>query len=79
MAKLTSNVHVGDTWYGPDYPDAGNPPADAITNPAAFADPAGASSIPFRADDFEARGLDPAEGIAAAVAEPPAHSRSRNR
>lgn len=35
---LTSNVHVGGKWFGPDYPDAGSPPAGKVTNPAAFAD-----------------------------------------
>lgn len=36
--ELTSNVFVNGKWYGPAYPDAGDPPAGAVTNPAAFAD-----------------------------------------
>lgn len=41
MAKiLTSNVHVGGTWYGPSYPDAEvtDDVLARVTNPAAFAD-----------------------------------------
>lgn len=41
MAKLTSNVHVEvdgvSKWYGPDYPENGEPPEGLITNPAAYA------------------------------------------
>lgn len=36
--ELTSNVFVNGRWFGPDYPDAGDPPAGAVTNPVAFAD-----------------------------------------
>jgi hypothetical protein len=36
--ELTSNVCVDGKWFGPDYPKAGDPPAGAVTNPAAFAD-----------------------------------------
>lgn len=43
MAKeLRSNVHVEvdgvSKWYGPDYPDNGQPPEGAVSNEAAFAE-----------------------------------------
>lgn len=41
MAKiLTSNVHVGGTWYGPSYPgtEVTDDVLARVTNPAAFAD-----------------------------------------
>jgi hypothetical protein len=58
MAKLTSNVHVvteddpQGTWYGPDYPDAGDPPEGAVTNPSAFEDNPHEADLRFRVDDF---------------------------
>lgn len=36
--QLTSNVFVNGRWYGPGYPQNGEPPAGSVTNPAAFAD-----------------------------------------
>lgn len=63
MPQLTSNVHVDGTWYGPDYPQNGEPPSGTVTNPAAFATPEefdvlaagnkpGGVDLRFRADDF---------------------------
>ena len=39
--KLMSNVNVTDEngvskWYGPDYPENGDPPEGAVTNDAAY-------------------------------------------
>lgn len=34
--KLARNVYVNSHWYGPAYPDAGDPPAGAVTNPLAY-------------------------------------------
>lgn len=39
--QLVSNVNLVDEdgvskWYGPDYPQNGDPPEGAVTNPAAF-------------------------------------------
>lgn len=43
--KLVKNVRVGGQWYGPAYPDAGDPPEGSVLNPAAFAeDPSSGSS-----------------------------------
>lgn len=42
MARLTRNVWVRGRWYGPSYPDAGDPPAGAITNRGVYADGDGA-------------------------------------
>jgi hypothetical protein len=62
MAKtLRTNVFVYDDetagtgeWYGPDYGNADKAPADKISNPAAWEDPAdvGNGDFRFRADDF---------------------------
>ena len=30
MAELRSNVWVGGNWYGPSYPDAGDPPEGSV-------------------------------------------------
>lgn len=38
MSGLTSNVCVDGVWYGPSYPDAGNPPSGKVTNPEAYED-----------------------------------------
>lgn len=62
MPKLTANVYVDGAWYGPDYPDAGTPPADAVTNPAAFEDAPPSGPQPFRADDLAAVGQAEDEG-----------------
>ncbi len=65
MSKLTSNVYVTDpdtgvgTWYGPDYPDAGDPPEGAVTNPAAFEPQPHEVDLRFRADDFAGSDDDP--------------------
>lgn len=57
MAKLQSNVEVNGEWFGPSYPDAGDPPSDANINPAAYA-PVEVydQHLGFREDDFAARG-----------------------
>lgn len=39
MARLTANVWVGGAWYGPAYPDAGNPPKGSVTNPGVWDGP----------------------------------------
>lgn len=74
MAKLTSNVVVEGKWYGPDYPQNGEPPKDSVTNEAALAEEsqkAGADLIDLRftAADFGVEvgktphlGSDPAQG-----------------
>lgn len=36
MARLRTNVWVGGQWYGPAYPDAGDPPRGTVSNPQAF-------------------------------------------
>jgi hypothetical protein len=76
MAKktLTSNVHVGNKWYGPDYPqnEVTAEVLDSITNPAAFAPPddgGGAGDNRFRADDF---GTDEPPSLRAGETTPPA-------
>lgn len=47
MAKLAKNVYVrGHGWYGPAYPDAGDPPAGSITNPQCWEGGSSSSSPP---------------------------------
>jgi len=44
--RLIANVAVDGCWYGPSYPDAGDPPRGRVTNPAALADGEGPDSGP---------------------------------
>lgn len=69
--KLTSNVLVGETWYGPDYPNAGDPPADVVTNPAAYDDGEHHQAFGFREDDFAARGTKGGPGALTGSAKAP--------
>jgi len=57
MATLNSNVEHQGVWYGPAYPDAGDPPEGAVPNTAAY-DPVEVydQRLGFRDDDFAARG-----------------------
>jgi hypothetical protein len=36
MAALSSNVFADGRWYGPSYPEAGDPPADSVAAEKAF-------------------------------------------
>ena len=36
MAALVSNVFADDRWYGPSYPDAGDPPSGSVAAEKAF-------------------------------------------
>lgn len=62
--KLTSNVHVminpetgEQKWYGPDYPQNGEPPHGAVTHEAAFAEETGGVDLAFTESDFLAAGI----------------------
>jgi len=71
-SKLTSNVHVmneetGEAkWYGPDYPENGDPPAGAVRNQAAYETPAPEDLTPrevLEADADPTRAGSQSEGV----------------
>lgn len=76
MAKLIENVLVGRRWYGPSYPDAGDPPKGKVTNPMAWDDPPSYCDDPSidpydDGDDDEADEDDDESDPAAAPNQPP--------